>query len=104
MLVHWTVITLRMPSFEALGYTLAAGTFFSSLTISVFGIAVRYQQEAVAPRCAARPKETIHCANPIHKDQDRGNPWFGWIRWTLRWSYETLLRGIPGTGTRKVRS
>ena len=92
-----------MASFAALGYTLAAGTVFSSLTISVFGIAVRNQQDAVAPRCAARPKETIYCAKPTDKDQDRGNPWFGWIAWTLRWSYETLLRGIPGTGTRKVR-
>jgi len=90
-----------MASFAALGYTLAAGTVFSSLTISVFGIAVRNQQDAVAPRCAARPKETIYCAKPTDKDQDRGNPWFGWIAWTLRWSYETLLRGIPGTGTRK---
>jgi len=26
---------------------------------------------------------------------------FGWIPWTLSLSYETLLNGVPGTGTRK---
>ena len=32
--------------------------------------------------------------------QDRGNPFLGWIPWTLRLSYDRMLRGIPGTGTR----
>ena len=33
--------------------------------------------------------------------QYRGGPMFGWIPWTLSLSYETLLKGVPGTGTRK---
>mmetsp|Transcript_8864 Transcript_8864/g.18772 ORF Transcript_8864/g.18772 Transcript_8864/m.18772 type:complete len:991 (+) Transcript_8864:58-3030(+) len=32
--------------------------------------------------------------------QYRGNPWTGWIPWTLALSYDTMLRGVPGTGTR----
>lgn len=32
--------------------------------------------------------------------QDRGNPFLGWIPWTLNLSYDRMLRGIPGTGTR----
>jgi hypothetical protein len=38
--------------------------------------------------------------NPIHV-QYRGGPMFGWIRWTMSLSYEQLLNGVPGTGTRK---
>jgi hypothetical protein len=32
--------------------------------------------------------------------QYRGNPIWGWISWTLSLNYDTLLRGVPGTGTR----
>ena len=32
--------------------------------------------------------------------QFRGGPMFGWIPWTLNMSYEKMLKGIPGTGTR----
>ena len=91
-----------MASFTAIGYTLGAGVVFSSFTIAAFGFAVRNRKEGIAPRCAARPRDTIYCKNPTHKDQHRGNPFLGWIRWTLKWSYETLLSGVPGTGTRKV--
>lgn len=37
----------------------------------------------------------IYAAHP----QDRGNPFLGWIPWTLNLSYDRMLRGIPGTGT-----
>jgi len=33
--------------------------------------------------------------------QWRGNPFTGWIPWTLALSYDTMLRGVPGTGTRR---
>lgn len=33
--------------------------------------------------------------------QYRGGPVFGWIPWTLSLSYDQLLHGVPGTGTRK---
>ena len=32
--------------------------------------------------------------------QDRGNPFLGWIPWTLHLSYDRMIRGVPGTGTR----
>ncbi len=38
--------------------------------------------------------------NPIHV-QYRGGPMFGWMFWTMSLSYEQLLKGVPGTGTRK---
>ena len=33
--------------------------------------------------------------------QYRGNPFTGWIPWVLALSYDTMLRGVPGTGTRR---
>ena len=33
--------------------------------------------------------------------QWRGNPFTGWIPWTLALSYDQMLRGVPGTGTRR---
>mmetsp|Transcript_30734 Transcript_30734/g.35323 ORF Transcript_30734/g.35323 Transcript_30734/m.35323 type:complete len:207 (-) Transcript_30734:23-643(-) len=33
--------------------------------------------------------------------QHRGGPMFGWIPWVMSLSYEQLLKGVPGTGTRK---
>ena len=33
--------------------------------------------------------------------QYRGGPMLGWIPWSLSLSYDQLLKGVPGTGTRK---
>jgi hypothetical protein len=43
---------------------------------------------------------TLDDNTTIHP-QDRGNPFLGWIPWTLHLSYDRMLRGIPGTGTRE---
>lgn len=32
--------------------------------------------------------------------QYRGGPMFGWIPWIMSLSYEQLLKGVPGTGTK----
>jgi len=40
-------------------------------------------------------------ANDPDYVQYRGGPMFGWIPWTMSLSYEQLLKGVPGTGTRK---
>jgi len=45
-------------------------------------------------------KEEDDDNNPIYV-QYRGGPMFGWIPWTMSLSYEQMLKGIPGTGTRK---
>ena len=93
-----------MTSLQAIGFTLAGGSCVSLISLCAFGFAVRFRHYAIAPRCTARPKDTIYNPHPKEKSQNRGNPWFGWIPWTLRLSYETMLKGVPGTGTRKVCS
>jgi len=46
--------------------------------------------------------DTTEAMRPLREHvQFRGGPTFGWIPWTLSLSYETLLKGVPGTGTRK---
>lgn len=32
--------------------------------------------------------------------QERGDPTLGWIPWTLSLSYDEMMKGVPGTGTR----
>ncbi len=46
------------------------------------------------------PSSPITTATTALHPQDRGNPFLGWIPWTLHLSYDRMLRGIPGTGTR----
>ena len=46
--------------------------------------------------------DTEFSSNKLYAhSQDRGNPFLGWIPWTLHLSYDRMLRGIPGTGTRE---
>ena len=33
--------------------------------------------------------------------QYRGGPMFGWMFWVMSLKYEDMLKGVPGTGTRK---
>ena len=33
--------------------------------------------------------------------QDRGSPFWGWIPWSMSLTYDTMLKGVPGTGTRR---
>ena len=62
---------------------------------------MKYRNPNIAPRCFARPKETIYNPTPSDPCQNRGNAFVGWIDWVLSLSYDTMLRGVPGTGTRK---
>lgn len=145
-----------MTSFYAIGITTGVSAGVCALSFAFFGVAVRARSIIIAPRCVARPKDTIF--NPkakrgkrsflrfgrmdsskkndddgnvgssgqdvIHfqdggvggvgeedlKLQDernrneiqyRGSAIFGWIPWVLSLSYDQLLTGVPGTGTRK---
>lgn len=91
-----------MTTLQAIGFTLLGGATVSIISLVVFGVAVRKQSVYVAPRCAARPPSVIYNPDPNRdKSQDRGSPMLGWIWWTLSLSYDTMLRGVPGTGTRK---
>ena len=49
---------------------------------------------------APTPSSPITTTTTNRHPQDRGNPFLGWIPWTLHLSYDRMLRGIPGTGTR----
>lgn len=91
-----------MTTLGALAFNVAAGSSLGFLSLFGFGVGVVNQNEYIAPRCSARPKQVIY--NPAARKghpQYRGSPLWGWIPWTLSLSYNTLLEGIPGTGTRK---
>ena len=90
-----------MANFIALAYTITAGIVVFIATLAAFGIAMQRRHIAIAPRCTARPKDTIYNPNPIGKEcQDRGGPMLGWISWSLSLTFEEMLNGVPGTGTR----
>jgi len=91
-----------MTTLKAIGFTLAGGSVVFAASFAAFGLAVRSRSEKIAPRATARPRNVIYNPSaPITSPQYRGNPVWGWIPWTLRLNYDTLLRGVPGTGTRQ---
>jgi len=91
-----------MTNFVAMGFLILTGSIIFAATMIAFACAVKARHIAIAPRCTARPKNTIYNPNPNGQDvQDRGGPMFGWIRWTMSLSFDTMIRGVPGTGTRK---
>ena len=90
-----------MTTLQAIGFTCAGGSIILFLSLLAFGIAVRRQNQYIAPRCAARPKKVIFNPKPEHADQNRGSALLGWIRWSMSLTYDTMLKGVPGTGTRK---
>ena len=91
-----------MTSLQSIGLTLAGGSTVLVTSMSLFGLAVRYRSTFIAARASARPPDVIWNPKPtIKSQQERGNPWLGWITWTLQLTYDTMLNGIPGTGTRE---
>ena len=90
-----------MASLSAIAFNLVGSFVVFSASILLFGCAIKSQNEFVAPRCAARPPTVIYNPSPDRDPcQDRGNPTFGWIPWTMGLTYEMMLQGVPGTGTR----
>jgi len=66
-------------------------------------------KQSLTPKLAQEEEQQNDSQNNINEKskrkhekhaQDRGNPFLGWIPWTLHLSYDRMLRGIPGTGTR----
>jgi hypothetical protein len=57
----------------------------------------------IAPRCEARPREVIYNPNPLGSpSQSRGEPLLlGWVFWVLGLTYDQLIKGVEGTGTRE---
>lgn len=104
---HWASYILyfkpaAMITLEQIGATVIASFTVHILAVFFFGLAVKYRSPHIAPRCEARPRNVIYNPNPTISAscQDRGNPWLGWVPWVLKLSYEDMLNGVPGTGTR----
>lgn len=91
-----------MATLEAIGSTVLGGGLAGVLAFLLFGIAVELQSPLIAPRATARPRTVIHNTRAPrgHVQYRGGNAIWGWIPWTLSLTYDTLLRGVPGTGTR----
>ena len=81
-------------SFEALQSTIISGICLVTVAVITYGIALRYQSVTIAPRCTARPMNVIHAQS--------NNAWFEWIISALDLQYETMLKGVPNTGAKKV--
>lgn len=61
-----------MTTLQAIGFNAAAGASLGILGLLGFGYAVVNRHEFIAPRCAARPKNTIYNPHPSDISQDRG--------------------------------
>jgi Late exocytosis, associated with Golgi transport len=90
-----------MTTLQQIGFTLAGGTAVLVVSFGLFGFAVTQQSSYIAPRATARPGTVIYNPHPVSSSQQRGNPVTGWIPWTLALSYDTMMNGVPGTGTRE---
>jgi hypothetical protein len=89
-----------MATLSAISVTLAGGVGVFAITLGFFSIAVVRRNIFVAGRCVARPRDVIYNPNPKHSCQDRGRTVFGWMAWAMSLTYDTMLNGVPGTGTR----
>jgi Late exocytosis, associated with Golgi transport len=95
-----------MTTLESIGFAVVFGaTVFTASSIA-FGCAIRKHSVFVSPRCIARPKQVIYNPHAVPGSaQDRSSyycfPSIGWIPWVLSIPYDTMLKGVPGTGTRE---
>ena len=70
---------------------------------SCFGLAIRFGfNDKIAPRTWARPANVIR--NVFSDEKSSKHQWtcfaFRWIPWSLGLSYQDMMNGIKGTGTR----
>ena len=86
---------------------------FSLLCLLTFGVLVHFRVAAIAPRTRNRPKETMVFGNlvPPQSKSGPGSPsslslfmrgCVGWIPHVLGLSYDDMLTGVEGTGSRDV--
>eukprot|EP00587_Corethron_hystrix_P004932 CAMPEP_0113302754 /NCGR_PEP_ID=MMETSP0010_2-20120614/3452_1 /TAXON_ID=216773 ORGANISM="Corethron hystrix, Strain 308" /NCGR_SAMPLE_ID=MMETSP0010_2 /ASSEMBLY_ACC=CAM_ASM_000155 /LENGTH=415 /DNA_ID=CAMNT_0000156631 /DNA_START=400 /DNA_END=1644 /DNA_ORIENTATION=- /assembly_acc=CAM_ASM_000155 len=90
-----------MTSLASIGFTLAGGSLCGFCSLCAFACAQRSRSVFIAPRCTARPRDTIYTPRPKMKSQERGSALIGWVWWSLRLSYDEMLQGVRGTGTRE---
>jgi hypothetical protein len=94
---------MTTTTLTAIAVTLLGGGCVLLLCVIAFQYALSQQSTKIAPRCSARPASTIsnpwaqqHAPNHV-QHRCGGN----WVKWVMSLSDETLLRGVPGTGTRE---
>ncbi len=101
-------VEISMATFQAIGLNLAIGSAVFAASLVAFSTAVHWEWNAeLAPRTWARPTEVLK--NVLQGQGQAGSPsrksgrFYGisWIPWTLGLSYQQMLEGIPGTGTRR---
>jgi len=93
-------MTEQGVTFKSIWITIIVGLVVFIACFLFFGYGVKKNLREISPRCAARPPESVYNPDPKDPSQERGNPYFGWMKWVMSLSYETMLRGVPGTGTR----
>ena len=101
-----------MATFQAIGLNLAIGSTIFVSSLIAFSAAVHWEWNSeLAPRTWARPRQVLKnvltvkntSGRPQQQQQQNARPTFygySWIPWTLGLSYQQMLEGIPGTGTR----
>jgi hypothetical protein len=84
-----------MATFQQIIVNLIVGMFVFSVSVGLFGCAVRYEfNKHLAPRTWSRPRAVL-------KNVLKTTYFYRWYTWAFTLSYTDLLDGIPGTGTRK---
>ena len=95
------VAAATVGTLQAIVANFAGGCVVLGLCVVAFGWAVQNQKKPIAPRCTARPPFTVYnpSATQGHAQYRGGSPYWGWIPWVYSLSDDTLLKGVPGTGT-----
>ena len=99
-----------MLTLETLGWNLLFGCCITIASLIGFGWAVESGdlskllgwKDHIAPRISARPRSVLHnVLQPFRQSSSCFCHCLSWIPWSLHLSYQELLDGIPGTGTRE---
>ena len=93
----------QTTTLSAIGVTCLSGGCVLFVCFIAFEIALRKQNSNIAPRCSARPVTTIQngFAQEFLPDHVQHRCGGNWIKWVMSLDYTTLLKGVPGTGTRQ---
>lgn len=93
----------QTTTLSAIGVTCLSGGCVLFVCFIAFEISLRKQSTNIAPRCSARPVTTIQngFAQEFLPDHVQHRCGGNWIKWVMSLDYTTLLKGVPGTGTRQ---
>ena len=94
---------MTFTTLESIFLTSMGGLVVTAMSLLAFGITVQRQFAlSAAPRCIARHPNTIYKPRSEARgdSQVRGNPFTGWIGFVMGLSYDEMMMGVRGTGTR----